>query len=199
MKLKTISIIGIILIVIAAIGVTAVYFNTNSNEKTILNITNDENLTNGDLLTVKLSNESNIGVANKTINIIFTDSTNNITKVNVTTDSQGFANYTIDFKPDNYTVNATFNGDKNYKPSQASQNLTIEEIIIQSISVESVSQTSSNYQSSPTSNVDNYGEEIIYSTDPNSDKSVIDENGHIDQDLVDKYNQEAREKYGPIG
>lgn len=199
MNMKLLSIICIALIAIVGIGVAATYFNTNSTEKTNLEITSAANLTKGDLLTVKLTNESGAGIADKTINIILTDSNNNITTFNTTTDSQGIGNISLNDSLGNYTVNATFSGDDNYESSHASQNLTIEETTAQLNGTTSNSATSSNSQSGSSSGSNNYEEEIVYSTDPNSEKSVIDENGHVDQGLVDKYNREAREKYGPIG
>ena len=198
MDKKTILIIGILLIIIAVIPISYASFTIDTCEKTNLTITSDKNLTNGDMFSVKLTNESGNGIANKTIGINLTDSNNNTTTVNVVTDSQGNGNFTINLSADNYTVNASFIGDKNYKSSYNLQDLTISEVIIETNDYESTSETSTGSQSDSSSN-DEDDDGIVYSTDPNSDKCVLDENGHIDQDKVDYYNQEAREKYGPIG
>lgn len=193
MNKKTISILCVVLIVILAIGITSAYLTKNSCEKTNLTITSNDTLTNGELVTLKLSNESDIGIANKTINIQLTYSNNNTESINVTTDSNGIVNFTINLDSGIYFINATFNGDEHYKNSNATQNLTINEIIIQTNIQEQNSHHDSQHES------DEYHEEIVYSTDPNSDKSVLDENGNIDQSKVDYYNQLAHDKYGPIG
>ena len=198
MDKKTILIIGSILIIIAVILISYASFTDDTCEKTNLTITSDKNLTNGDIFSVKLKNESGNGIANKTININITDSNNNSTTVNVTTDSQGNGNFTINLSADNYTVNASFTGDKNYNSSYTLQNLTIYEVIVETNNYESTSETSTSSQSDSSGNDGGDGE-IVYSTDPNSDKSVLDENGHIDQDKVDYDNKKASEKYGPIG
>lgn len=198
MKIKTISIICLlILISVVSIGIISANVFDGSIEKTSLEITSNNTLKNGDLFTVKLINSSGVGIANKTISVVLIDSNKNITKINLTTDSRGLANFTIDNNIGNYTVDVMFMGDGKYNSSKTTQNLTIEE----NIELESYDSTSttSNYESSSSNNHDDYKGEIVYSTDPNSDKCVLDENGHIDQDLVDYYNQEAREKYGPIG
>lgn len=187
----------IILIIISVVLINFSFFIIDSCEKTNLTITSDDNLTKGDVFTIELTNEKNIGIANKTININLIDSSNNTTIINITTDSKGKCNFTIDNNADNYTVNASFSGDKNYKPSYDLQKLTIAEKITETNNPES-DPSSTSYKSSSSSS-DDYGYEIVYSTDPHSDKSVLDKNGKIDQDKVDYYNQKAREKYGPIG
>jgi len=195
---KKILLIAVLLIIIGIILFGYVYI-IDSHEKTNLTITSSANLTNGEVFSVKLTNEKNIGISNKTININITDSNNNSKIINVTTDSKGNCNFTINLSADNYTVNASFSGDKNYDSSYSLQNLTVIEEIKETNDYKSSSVTSTSSQSSSSNNNDFEDGEIIYSTDPNSDKSVLDENGHIDQDKVDYYNQKAREKYGPIG
>ena len=199
MDMKKILIIGVLIIIIGVILLGNTYFMVDTHEKTNLTITSDKNLTKGDVFAVKLENENNIGIANKTININFVDSNNNTKTINVTTDSKGYANFTINISADNYTVNASFSGDEYYKSSYTIQNLTVVEKTIGTSSHESNFESSTSSQHS-SSNSNDYGDgEIVYSTDPNSDKSVLDENGKIDQDKVNYYNQKAHEKYGPIG
>ena len=198
MDMNKILIIGVLIIIIGVILLGNTYFMADTHKKTNLTITSDKNLTNGDVFAVKLENENNIGIANKTININFVDSNNNTKTINVTTDSKGYANFTINISADNYTVNASFSGDEYYKSSYTIQNLTVVEKTIGTSSHESNFESSTSSQHSSSSN--DYGDgEIVYSTDPNSDKSVLDENGKIDQDKVNYYNQKAHEKYGPIG
>ena len=189
MDTKKILIIAI-LVIVCIVLISYAYSVIGSNEQTNLTITSDNNLTKGDMFSVKLTNESGNGIANKTINVSLTDSNNNTTTVNVITDSKGNGNFTINLSADNYTVNASFVGDENYASSSALQNLTIAKVIVET-SVESSSQS--------TSSNDEEDDGIVYSTDPNSDKCVLDENGHIDQNKVNYYNQKAQEKYGPIG
>ena len=198
MDTKKILIIAI-LVIVCIVLISYAYSVIGSNEQTNLTITSDNNLTKGDMFAVKLTNESGNGIANKTINVSLTDSNNNTTTVNVITDSKGNGNFTINLSADNYTVNASFAGDENYASSSALQNLTIAKVIVET-SVESSSQsTSTKVSSQSTSSNDEEDDGIVYSTDPNSDKCVLDENGHIDQEKVDYYTKKAQEKYGPIG
>ncbi|WP_299525365.1 hypothetical protein [uncultured Methanobrevibacter sp.] len=193
MDMKKFVIIVMVLMIISVILISHGYFMVDSGEKTNLTIVSDNNLTNGDIFSVKLTNESGDGIENKVININLTDSNKKTTSFNITTDSQGGSNFTINLNPDNYTVNVSFSGDKDYKYSFALQNLTIEEIIIKTNSPES------SYHSSSSTINNDYDDGIVYSTDPNSDKSVLDEYDNIDQNKVNYYNQKALEKYGPIG
>ena len=198
MDTKKILIIAI-LVIVCIVLISYAYSVISSNEQTNLTITSDNNLTKGDMFSVKLTNESGNGIANKTINVSLTDSNNNTTTVNVITDSKGNGNFTINLSADNYIVNASFAGDENYASSSALQNLTIAKVIVET-SVESSSQsTSTKVSSQSTSSNDEEDDGIVYSTDPNSDKCVLDENGNIDQNKVNYYNQKAQEKYGPIG
>ncbi|MBE6501274.1 MAG: carboxypeptidase regulatory-like domain-containing protein [Methanobrevibacter thaueri] len=199
MDKKRILIILVVLIIVGIILIGNVYFMKDSHEKTNLTITSDDNLTNEDVLTLRLTNESNIGIANKTVNINLTDSNNNTKTINVTTDSKGNGNFTLNISAGNYTVNASFSGDEHYKTSYTLQNLTVVEEAIETGNYESSSVQSSNSQYDSSYSDDYEDDGIVYSTDPNSDKSVLDENGNIDQDKVDYYNQIAHEKYGPIG
>lgn len=199
MDTKKILIIFVVLIIVGIILLGNVYLMNDSHEKTNLTITSDDNLTNEDVFSVKLTNEDNIGIANKTVNINLTDSNNNTETINVTTDSKGNGNFTLNISAGNYTVNASFSGDEHYKTSYTLQNLSVVEEAIETSNYEPslVQSTSSQYDSSDSDDYEDDG--IVYSTDPNSDKSVLDENGKIDQDKVDYYNQIAHEKYGPIG
>lgn len=205
MEMKKTLIIAILVILVIVL-ITGFYFAMGSNEKTNLTITSDKNLTDGDVFSVKLTNENGSGIANKTINVNLTDSNNNTTSVNITTDYGGNGNFTINLDADNYSVNVCFAGDENYAPSSSMQHLTIAEVISETSTQKSTStsttKSTSQYSTSNKASDESASSEdddVVYSTDPNSDKCVLDENGHIDQSKVDYYTKIAQEKYGPIG
>ena len=117
----------VVLIILVAIGVTAVYFIETANDKTTLKITSNSTLSNGDLFTVKLANENGVGIANKTINVVLEDDAGNINELNITTDENGTAEFNINANSGNYSVKCDFKGDNNYQSSSSTQDLTIEE------------------------------------------------------------------------
>ncbi len=119
--------ICVVIIILVAIGVTAVYFIKTASDKTTLEITSNSTLSNGDLFTVKLANEEGVGIANKTINVVLEDDSGNINELNITTDENGTAEFNINANPGNYSVKCDFKEDGNYQSSMCTQDLTIKE------------------------------------------------------------------------
>lgn len=124
MNKKLLIILGFIVVIVLVLCVAASSHIIESQEKTNLKIISNSTLFNGDDITVKLTNESGEGIANKTVNLTLIKNGEKINLVN-TTDSEGLATFDINVTSGNYSVECDFKGDDYYKESNVTSNVTI--------------------------------------------------------------------------
>ena len=129
METKKLTIICITIILIVLIVVGAVVFTSmNSKQESKIKVSSDKTLYEGGSLTVKLTDLNNTPFVNEKVNLTITDK-NGKKKVNkiITTNNKGTAKFKLNLAKGTYNVLVVFEGNKNYKPSNATQKLTIKE------------------------------------------------------------------------
>ena len=130
MEDKNIIIILVAVIIILAVAVGVMYFQSmNVSEQSIVKITSDNALYEGNDLSVELSDLNKTPISDADIDIVIKDKDGDIV-VNgmVKTDSKGKAKLNLDLSKGKYDVEAIFNGNDNFTLSNATQKLTIEEV-----------------------------------------------------------------------
>lgn len=117
------KIIIILLIIIAALLTSAFVMFYNQGEDTSLTI-EDKKLKSGESVKVILSDKNNNSLANKTITVTLTDKNKTQIIKNITTNSKGVAKFKIK-DSGKYLTECKFTGDKAYKSSNTSDNITV--------------------------------------------------------------------------
>lgn len=123
-------------IIILAVAVGVMYFQSmNVPEQSIVKITSDNALYEGNDLSVELSDLNKTPISDADIDIVIKDKDGDIV-VNgmVKTDSKGKAKLNLDLSKGKYDVEAIFNGNDNFTLSNATQKLTIEEVKTETVS-----------------------------------------------------------------
>ncbi|MCI6993542.1 hypothetical protein [uncultured Methanobrevibacter sp.] len=123
-------------IIILAVAVGVMYFQSmNVSEQSIVKITSDNALYEGNDLSVELSDLNKTPISDADIDIVIKDKDGDIV-VNgmVKTDSKGKAKLNLDLSKGKYDVEAIFNGNDNFTLSNATQKLTIEEVKTETVS-----------------------------------------------------------------
>lgn len=124
-------------IIILAVAVGVMYFQSmNVSEQSIVKITSDNALYEGNDLSVELSDLNKTPISDADIDIVIKDKDGDIV-VNgmVKTDSKGKAKLNLDLSKGKYDVEAIFNGNDNFTLSNATQKLTIEEVKTETVSL----------------------------------------------------------------
>lgn len=117
-------IILVCVVILILVGVASASIFTNTQEESSLKITSNGTLYDGENCTVKLTNNENIGIANKTINVTLTNENGSATNFEYVTDNDGLISFNIN-DTGNYSVKCVFDGDDNYKSSNVSQNVSV--------------------------------------------------------------------------
>lgn len=129
MESKNIIIVLIVIILILAvmIGITVLHpFDTKQASK--VKITSNKTLTEGDNLTVKLTDLNKTPISKEKVNIIIKDSKGKVVaNKTVQTNDKGNAKLDLDLKKGKYDVSARYDGNKNYTGNNTTQKLTIKE------------------------------------------------------------------------
>lgn len=123
-------------IIILAVAVGVMYFQSmNVSEQSIVKITSDNALYEGNDLSVELSDLNKTPISDADIDIVIKDKDGDIV-VNgmVKTDSKGKAKLNLDLSKGKYDIEAIFNGNDNFTLSNATQKLTIEEVKTETVS-----------------------------------------------------------------
>lgn len=123
-------------IIILAVAVGVMYFQSmNVPEQSIVKITSDNALYEGNDLSVELSDLNKTPISDADIDIVIKDKDGDIV-VNgmVKTDSKGKAKLNLDLSKGKYDVEAIFNGNDNFTLSNATQKLTIKEVKTETVS-----------------------------------------------------------------
>lgn len=139
MKRNNLIIIGLLIIIILfSIGIV-LSLNYHSKENTMLNLTCNDTLYNGDSIEVKLMNVSGNPIANQTINITLTANNGLMNSTYNVTDAKGIMKFELNYPIGNYTINCSFIGNDRYVGNSTVKNITISEVVIQEDSTDSYS------------------------------------------------------------
>ena len=120
---KLIAICLLIIFAVAAISGAVVFLNKKTS--TTLIEDSDSTFTIGNKYSVSLIDADGNKLANRTINLAFTDSDGNTEYYDVSTNEKGVAKLKIDLPKGNYSVNASFGGDDKFKASSFTQNIRV--------------------------------------------------------------------------
>ena len=119
---KTVIILLCVIIAILIVGIV-MFSPLMAKEKSNLAIS-DKELNVGDSLTVTLSDDDGVAMANQIVKIRLTDKDGITIDEDVTTDSKGKAKLKVDEKG-KYSVECRFDGDGKYASSSTAANLTV--------------------------------------------------------------------------
>ena len=139
---KIIIILAIIIIAILAAGIV-VLNPFAAKVETAISITSSQELTEGDSLSISLTDINSRPVSGALIQINITDLNGSTTQKTLTTDASGNGVIVLgDLASGQYMINVSYDGNSSFKSSFASQNININPKVVQSVSTESASQSS---------------------------------------------------------
>ena len=168
----------IIVILAAAIGFT-VLNPMHAKEPTKIKVTSNKTLSEGDDLSVKLTDLNKTPLSKQNVNITVKDSKGKVVaNKTVKTNDKGNAKMDLNLKKGKYDVSVTYGGNENYTGNNTTQKLTIKEKVAQAQPTSSQSSSGNRYD------INN----LPPSNDPNPEtrRYQIDEN-HVAQEYSDHY------------
>ena len=181
MENKKIIIVLIVIIVIltAAIGFTM--FNpTHAKQPTKINITSKNTLTEGDNLSLQLTDLNKTALSKQKVNITVKDSKGKVVlNKTVKTNSKGKVNLGLDLKKGKYNVTVSYSGNENYTGNNTTRELTIKEKVVEA------QQTSSSSNSGSSGWTDSRGAYHFYKNgqeyvgDPNAQHMTIEMSEYV--------------------
>ena len=128
---RKLIIILLIIIIILLVSILTLITNPFKAES-VLNITSNDELHDGDSLTIVLTDKNSNPLANQTVTVIITDASGKQDNRTIETDSMGNGFIQLKgFTQGSYTVEVSYDGNNDYSASSASQNLTITEDTVQ--------------------------------------------------------------------
>lgn len=129
MESKTIIIILLVVIaVLAAMVGMALMPPENSKKASVVKITSDKTIYEGESISIRLSDLNKTPIAKQIVNItIYNSKGKAVVDDVVKTNSKGKAELDLDLKKGGYTVNVTYSGNDNYTGNATSQKLSIKE------------------------------------------------------------------------
>ena len=180
MENKNIIVILIVIIVIlaAAIGFT-VLNPMHAKQPTKIKVTSNKTLSEGDDLSVKLTDLNKTPLSKQNVNITVKDSKGKVVaNKTVKTNDKGNAKLDLNLKKGKYDVTVIYGGNENYTGNNTTQKLTIKEKVAQAQPTSSQSSSGNRYD------INN----LPPSNDPNPEtrRYQIDEN-HVAQEYSDHY------------
>ena len=182
MESKNIIIVLIVIIVILAVmvGITVLH-PFDSKEPSKVKITSNKTLTEGDNLTLQLTDLNKTAISKQKVNVTVKDSKGKVVlNKTVKTNDKGKAKLDPELKKGKYNVTVSYGGNENYAGNNTTQNLTIKEKVVEA----QQSSSSSNGGSSESSDwYDSEGHHHYYE---NGQEYVGDSNAqHF---TIDKWN-----------
>lgn len=145
MEQKHIIIILLIVVVVLAAAMAVMILSPSmAKQETQITVTSNETVYEGDNLTFKLTDINSTGISNQTVNVTLKDSDGETSYFSAVTNSDGIGTLKLDKSAGNYTVNVTFAGNDNYTGSTASQDLEINEEVVEQPAAQQSSSSSSN-------------------------------------------------------
>lgn len=133
MESKNIIIVLIVIIVILAVmvGITVLH-PFDSKEPSKVKITSNRTLTEGDNLTLQLTDLNKTALSKQKVNITVKNSKGKVVlSKTVKTNSKGKAKLDFDLKKGKYNVTVSYGGNENYAGNNTTQNLTIKEKVVE--------------------------------------------------------------------
>ena len=150
MENKNIILILVVAIIVLAAIVGVMFLHpTNAKEPSKIKITSNKTLTEGDSLSIKLTDLNKTPISKEVVNITITDSKGKVVVDDVVkTDSKGKAKLDLDLKKGKYNVTVSYGGNENYTGNNTTQKLTIkeEEKVTQTEEVTSAGNSPDNYR-----------------------------------------------------
>lgn len=127
------NIIIILLVIIVALLVVGVMLFNPFKTQSVVSITSEAELNEGDELSIRLTDSNSTPIPNQDVQINFKDSNGAVTQKSVTTDAEGVGViFLSDLASGQYRVNVNYGGNGTYKSSNSSQNLNIKQAVTQS-------------------------------------------------------------------
>ena len=125
---KIIIILVAIVIVLAAVGGIMFLQTTNTKEPCKITIMGNKTISEGDSLSIKLTDLNKTPISKQIVNVTITNSKGKVVVDDVfKTNSKGVAKINLDLKKGKYVVNASYGGNQNYSENNTSKNITITE------------------------------------------------------------------------
>ena len=133
MENKNIIIILVVIIIILAAAIGFTMFNpTHAKQPTKINITSKNTLTEGNNLSLQLTDLNKTALSKQKVNITVKDSKGKfVLNKTVKTNSKGKANLGLDLNKGKYNVTVSYSGNENYTGNNTTQNLTIKEKVVE--------------------------------------------------------------------
>lgn len=155
------KIIILALVVIVVILLVAVFSMMPgfTKQNTEITFKNNSTLTKGDSLNITLTDANGTALADQTVNITIADGNNTENYHSAVTDENGTASLKLDNGAGNYTVTVSYAGDEKYNGCNSTEEITIEEEVVET----QTSSSSSVSSSSSTSSSSNYDSGAFYS------------------------------------
>lgn len=123
-----IMILVIVIVILAAVIGIAILHPFDSKEPSKIKITSNKTLTEGESLSVKLTDLNKTAIPKQNVNITVTNAKGKVVADKVVkTDSKGKAKMDLKLKKGKYDVNVTYGGNENYTGNNTTQKLTIKE------------------------------------------------------------------------
>ena len=146
MENKNIIIILIVIIIILAAAIGFMVLKpTHAKEPTKINITSKNTLTEGNNLSLQLTDLNKTALSKQKVNITVKNSKGKVVlNKTVKTNSKGKVSLDLDLKKGKYNVTVSYGGNENYTGNNTTQELTIKEKVVeaqQSASSSSSSET----------------------------------------------------------
>ena len=119
--------ISLIIILLAALGASLIFFPHSEAKASDLTILNTENISENGTVYVKLTDKDNASLTNKTVHVVLKNDKGEVVyNESVTTHLTGVAIAKLDnVPPGEYTLEISFDGDNNYTSSNFSKKITV--------------------------------------------------------------------------
>ena len=189
MENKNIIIILVVIIIILAAAIGFTMFNpTHAKQPTKINITSKNTLTEGNNLSVQLTDLNKTALSKQKVNITVKDSKGKVVlNKTVKTNSKGKAKLDLDLNKGKYNVTVSYAGNENYTGNNTTQELTIKEKVVEA----QQSSSSSNGGSSGSSDwYDSEGHHHYYENgqeyvgDPNRQHFTIEKWNYVSEHVM---------------
>lgn len=123
-----IMVLVVVIVILAAVIGIAILHPFDSKEPSKIKITSNKTLTEGESLSVKLTDLNKTAIPKQNVNITVTNAKGKVVADKVVkTDSKGKAKMDLKLKKGKYNVNVTYGGNENYTGNNTTQKLTIKE------------------------------------------------------------------------
>ena len=142
-KNKVIILALIVIIAALLVGIAAMMPNITKQD-TKLKFESNSTLTDGDSLQILLTDVNGTAIANQTVNVTITDKDNSCDIHSIVTNENGIGTLKLDKTPGKYDVTINYGGNDKYNGCNASQNVDIEEKVVEAQPA-STSSSSPNY------------------------------------------------------